>query len=113
MPKAPPWPKVPGESMPLTPCGSRTMHQPSPQPLPGMKPALEVAGLNGGHLADAVGRDDAVAVEFAAVQHGLVEAIEVGGGGEEAAGRIRHGVGFAGVEPRSEGLSVASSVVQS
>ena len=31
-------PQAPGESIPVIPCGSRTTHQPSPQPLPGVNP---------------------------------------------------------------------------
>src|SRR5262249_19882130 len=66
----------------------------------------DVAGLDVGHLADAGGGDDALAVEFPAVEDGLIEAVEVVGSGEESAGRIRNSVGFAGVNPALAGLQV-------
>ena len=40
VPNAPPWPALPLLSGLVTPCGSRTTHQPMPQPLPGVKPVV-------------------------------------------------------------------------
>src|SRR5205814_8310291 len=40
VPYAPPCPNVPGDSIPVTPCGSRTTHTAAPQPLPGVNPVF-------------------------------------------------------------------------